>query len=233
VPGITDPGLDEYQRRQMMRTATFAGEPLYRQGFWNVLMRVISGETYQLGVDAGGYNSTLSNWNAADAIPWYLSDFGVDPQYKGFQQGFQEVPKSLAALFRDAGGDIRLETPVQGFDWIDGRCELRVTDQTISAESLILAMPRRSLDLLAPTSPPLPEVQDLIASVTPRPLFKLFTTYSNPWWRGGLHGARRHVRPGRVGTNGHGSPSAADLLLAEGRRHASDRWTAVKKKARA
>ena len=47
-------------------------------------MRVVSGEAYELGLDAGGYNSTLSNWNAADAIPWYLSDFGVDPN-KGFK----------------------------------------------------------------------------------------------------------------------------------------------------
>jgi hypothetical protein len=54
-----------------------------------VLARVISAEAYQLGADAGGYNSTLSNWNAADAIPWYLSDFGIDPDYKGFKQGFQ------------------------------------------------------------------------------------------------------------------------------------------------
>ena len=80
------------------RTAIFAGKPLYRQGFWNVLGRVISGEAYQLGLDAGGYDSTLSNWNAADAIPWYLSDFGIDPDYKGFKQGFQRVPKSLAGF---------------------------------------------------------------------------------------------------------------------------------------
>src|SRR5918911_552116 len=35
VPGITNPDLDEYQRRQMARNASFAGVPLYRQGFWN------------------------------------------------------------------------------------------------------------------------------------------------------------------------------------------------------
>jgi monoamine oxidase len=43
-------------------------------------------------------------------------------------------------------------------------------------------MPRRSLELLAPASPPLQELTPLIASVTPRPLFKLFT-YPSPWWR--------------------------------------------------
>jgi monoamine oxidase len=43
-------------------------------------------------------------------------------------------------------------------------------------------MPRRALDLLVPNSAPLQEIQSLIGSVTPRPLFKVFTTYANPWW---------------------------------------------------
>ena len=183
VPGITNPSLDEHQRRHLAQSTEFAGQPLYQQGFWNVLLRAISCEAYLLGVDAGGYNSTLTNWNAADAIPWYLSDFGVNPQYKGFKKGFQEVPKSLAELFRKAGGDIRLNTPITGFDWNSDAFVLQLQGETISTQSLILAMPRRSLDLLTPTSPPLQQIHELIASVTPRPLFKLFTTYSSPWWR--------------------------------------------------
>jgi monoamine oxidase len=185
VPGITDPGLSDRQRREMAQHASFAGRPLYQQGFWNVLLRVISGEAYQLGAAAGGYNSTLNNWNAADAIPWYLSDFGVKPVYQGFQQGFQQVPKSLAQLFRAAGGEIRLGQRLDGFDWIDGAFVLRIGEQALRAASLILAMPRRSLDLLAPTSPPLRDEHTaaLIASVTPQPLFKVFTTYTSPWWR--------------------------------------------------
>ena len=185
VPGVTDPNLNEEQRREMCRNASFAGRPLYKQGFWNVLLRVITGEAYQLGVDSGGYNSTLTNWNAADAIPWYLSDFGVNAVYKGFKKGFQEVPKSLAQLFEGAKGTIRLNTPVDGFDRVDGGWDLRVGGKTVHADTLILAMPRRSLDLLMPSSPPLQQerVKELIASVTPRPLFKLFTTYADPWWR--------------------------------------------------
>ena len=183
VPGITNPRLDECQRRQMAQIAEFAGRPLWQQGFWNVLIRVISGEAYELGVDAGGYNSTLTNWNAADAIPWYLSDFGIKPEYKGFKKGFQEVPKSLAELFQEDGGEIRLSTKIDGFDWNGSMFELNLPGETIAAKSLILAMPCRSLELLAPTSPPLQKIQELIASVTPRPLFKLFTTYTNPWWR--------------------------------------------------
>lgn len=180
VPGITNAKLGESQRRKMAQKATFGGVPLYEQGFWNVLLRVISGEAYQLGVDAGGYNSTLTNWNAADAIPWYLSDFGINPVYKGFKRGFQEVPKSLAKLFGPA--NIHLKAKVDGFEWVDGAFALKTGRRTVRARSLILAMPRRALDLLAPTSPLLREIGGLIASVTPRPLFKVFTTYANPWW---------------------------------------------------
>lgn len=184
VPGITDPCLGDPERRAMAQNASFMGLPLYKQGFWNVLLRVISGEAYQLGVDAGGYNSTMTNWNAADAIPWYLSDFGVRPQYKAFKNGFQQVPVTLAQLFTEAGGEIRLNTPLDGFEWAeDGSITLRVEGKRISTQTLILAMPRRSLDLLAPVSPPLREIELLIGSVTPRPLFKLYTTYTNPWWR--------------------------------------------------
>ncbi len=169
----------------MARKASFGGVPLYQQGFWNVLLRVMSGEAYQLGVDAGGYHSTLTNWNAADAIPWYLSDFDVHAQYEGFTQGFQQVPNSLAQLFTAAGGDLRLNAKLDGFDCQDGTFTLQVGTDTLRARALILAMPRRALEIIAPLSPLLrrPAIQSLIASVTPRPLFKLFTTYSNPWWR--------------------------------------------------
>ncbi|HTU21363.1 MAG TPA: NAD(P)/FAD-dependent oxidoreductase [Gemmataceae bacterium] len=183
VPGVTRPGLTEEQRRQLTRQTEFGGVPLYQQGFWNVLVRVVSGESYQLGFDAGGYSSTLINWNACDAIPWYLSDFGVDAKYQGFRKGFQEVPKVLAELFKKAGGNVRLEAPLGGFRPSEGGFELRIGGETVVARELILAMPRRALELLTPSSPPLQEIQDLVESVTPRPLFKLFTTYKSPWWR--------------------------------------------------
>ncbi|WP_298734750.1 FAD-dependent oxidoreductase [uncultured Chitinophaga sp.] len=184
VPGITDTGLTEDQRREMCKHAAFDDIPLYQWGFWNLLYRVISSEAYQFSMDAGGYDSTLVNWNAADAIPWYLSDFGISPQYKGFCNGFQQVPITLGAFFEKGGGEIRLNQQLRGFVWTDNQFELTFNNGTvINAGKLILAMPRRALDLLAPNSPLLQDIKALTGSVTPRPLFKLFTTYDNPWWR--------------------------------------------------
>src|SRR5579871_278177 len=185
LPGITNPKLTDAERRAMTQSAIFDGEPLYRQGFWQLLMRVMSGEAYQLGIAAGGYETTLSNWNAADAIPWFLSDFGVSPVYEGFRQGFQQVPLTLAKRVTAAGGEVLTGKTLLGFDQISGGVELHFRDgEAVRAQHLILAMPRRALDLLAPSSPLLREdhVSTLVRSVTPRPLFKVFTTYKEPWW---------------------------------------------------
>lgn len=185
VPGITAKDLTEKQRRQMAQDANFDGEPLYKQGFWELLMRVISGEAYQLAVAAGGYESTITNWNAADAIPWYLSDFGITPEYFGFKQGFQQVPLTIAEKVEKAGGKIHYDTPLRGFELTGDGVKLNFrSGKSVNAAALILAMPRRALELITPESPLLQSeaVTDLIKSVTPRPLFKLFATYEYPWW---------------------------------------------------
>jgi monoamine oxidase len=185
VPGITNDKLTDEERHQMAQKASFAGKPLYQQGFWNVLSRVISGEAYLFGRDAGGYSSTLMNWNAADAIPWYLVDFGITPEYKGFKKGFQQIPDVLKAFFEKEGGKVQLKARLDGFTYENGQFNLSINNESVAAGALILAMPCRSLELLSPGSPTLqlPHVRALINSVTPRPLFKLFTTYSSPWWR--------------------------------------------------
>lgn len=186
VPGITGPGLTEAERQEMAQEATFAGAPLWRQGFWNVLMRVMTGEAFQLSIDAGGYESTLSNWNAADAIPWFLADFGVDPKYEGFKSGFQQVPLTLGDLVRKAQGQILTGHTLQAFFWEDDAEELSLVFRTVKgaktvrAKALVLAMPRRALELI--DAELLDQIAPLVRSVTPRPLFKLFTTYASPWW---------------------------------------------------
>ncbi len=187
-PGVTDPSLTEAQRSELTHQTSFDGKPLMEQGFWQVLVRVMSGEAYQLALDAGGYQSTLTNWNAADAIPWYLSDFGVSSAYQGFREGFQQVPLRVRDQFVAAGGKVEMGAQLQGFVVVDGGVELRFStgdgERTVRAKEVVLAMPRRSLELITPGSPLLQDVEvaRLVKSVTPRPLFKLFTTYSDPWW---------------------------------------------------
>lgn len=190
VPGITAPGLRAHERRRMARNARFDSLPLHKHGLWNVLARVLSWEAFRLCVDTLGYESIFTNWNAADAIPWFLTDFGANPKFVGFARGFQQVPTTLAELVESQGGTIELNQPLRGFEWSGDGFELDFGSSSVEAKALILAMPRRSLELLAPACPLLRGILGLIESVTPQPLFKVFATYNEPWWRpAGVGGA--------------------------------------------
>lgn len=191
LPGAT--GMKYEQLVEAVRTARFDGRPLYEQGFWNVLRRVLTNEGYDFAMDAGGYDSLTSNWNAADALPFLLADFAPTVEYFRLVDGYETVPREIATRFEAEGGSVVTDTALRSFD----RCtlpdgsegfELRFRDRAepVTARSLILAMPRRSIELLESSGPLLDpsnwEVYDLIESVQPIPLFKLFVCYDHPWW---------------------------------------------------
>ncbi len=182
VPGITAVGPEE--RRQMAREAEFDGKPLYQQGFWQVLYRVMSAEAYQLVVEAGGYQSTLTNWNAAEAIPWYLEDFGTGATYRGFKEGFEQLPIEVGKRFVAKGGNIEFGHGLRSFRRAGaGAYRLRFArGRTVEAKQVILAMPRRALELIGSPLLKRARVRRLLGSVTPRPLFKLFCCYDYPWY---------------------------------------------------
>jgi monoamine oxidase len=187
VPGITNPSLTDADRQRMAQKASFNGQPLYKQGLWQVLARVLSGEAYQFAVDGIGYHSILTNWNAADAIPWFLGDFGSNASYQAFKKGFQYVPLAIQSLIPDSSQVVKCKARVSGFHWHEDKNYVEIQfygEQSVKTKSLILAMPRRALELITHDSPLLQKasIRQLITSVTPRPLFKLYTVYEDPWW---------------------------------------------------
>ena len=181
------------QLLEEMRTIQFDGKPLHEQGFWNVMARVLSPDAYWFVRDTSGYDCLVSNWSAADAIPFILADFGQGVTYSRFPNGYVELPQRLAREFEDDGGVIKLGTWLRSFDTAtlpDGSSgvELRFSDgSTVCARNLVLAMPRRSLELIEPTGaildPQHTDVRALIESVMPIPLFKIFLCYDHPWWK--------------------------------------------------
>ena len=176
-----------------METATFGGTPLHELGFWNVLARILSPDAYAFVRDSGGYDCLVSNWSVADAIPFILADFGAGVSYSRFPDGYAQLPERIAADFVAAGGRIDTEAWLRSFDTTtlpDGTLgvQLRFADgDAVLARRLVLAMPRRSIELLEPSGavldPKLGEVRALIESVEPIPLFKIFLCYDQPWWK--------------------------------------------------
>ena len=173
--------------------AMFAGRPLRDHGFWNLLARILTPDAYAFVRDSCGYDLIVSNTNAADAILFILSDFGPGVVYSRCVNGYDQLPQKLAAEFQQAGGQVQLNTWLTSFDsatLADGSngVQLKFRDgSTTFARHLILAMPRRSLELLDHTGSVLDashkDVWTLIESVYPIPMLKIFLAYPYPWWK--------------------------------------------------
>ncbi|MBV9928747.1 MAG: FAD-dependent oxidoreductase [Acidobacteria bacterium] len=180
---------EEWER--IKREKMIFGTHMYDLGFWNLLYQILSSEAYNLIQDAGGYSSILSNWNAGEAIPWFLADFPKDVTYRTLTFGYDQLPLALAERFEGAeGADTKIHTghrltsfelPGRNDKWITLNFERR---KRVKARRLILAMPRRSLELVLGKD--LSEDEELrrdVESVRPQPAAKLFLGYREPWWQ--------------------------------------------------
>jgi monoamine oxidase len=144
--------------------------------------------------DGGGYQSLVDNWNCAEAFEYLLVDFPSSAQYRRLTNGYQKLPETLAEQFRSAGGKIRMEHRLVRFSprHADGALvvDLDIWDDQnkvmryYRCKALILAMPQRSLEILAQQTPVLnePSIQDLLKSVMRMPAYKALVAYPEPWW---------------------------------------------------
>lgn len=137
---------------------SWRGTPLWNVGFWNLLSDIHTAETYQYLVDALGYFSLAGNWNAAEAMEFIALDFTVT-LYMSLDRGYSALPDTLAQEAQSLGAQIHLNTRLVRFDGqADGSSRLLLAPAgdaaqcTVDAEHLVLAMPRRSLELLAPSA---------------------------------------------------------------------------------
>jgi hypothetical protein len=191
-----DVDLTEVDWIEVARTGCFEGSKLQDLALRYLMQRQVSHEAFAFAEDSSGYDSILFTWNGADGFPWNLADFGTNVTFHRLAEGYDQIPIRIAEAFQGAGGEIRRETRLEAFDQVnleDGSrvIELRLADRakgtiTVHTRHLILAVPRRSLELLDQTGVVLAaenaNVHELIRSVTPIPLFKLAICYSYPWW---------------------------------------------------
>lgn len=198
---------------------TFEGNSLTDLPMRYLMQRMIGHEAYNFAVDSSGYDSILYTWNGADGFPWNLADFGASITYSRLDEGYQEVPLHCARAFQHAGGAIHMEHSLLRFDDItleDGTKGVQFvvdnngTEITGTARNIVLAMPRRALEMLSATGsvldPDNTAVRDLMGSVTPIPLFKLALCYSYPWWE--------DLPPVEV-TGSDGKPTMAKITKGE------------------
>jgi hypothetical protein len=191
-----DVPLDKVDWNDFAVNGRYHGKALWQLSLQYVLSRSISEEAFKFAEDTSGYDSILHTWNAAAGLPWNVSDFGVPPKFFHLHDGFEALPSTIAQKYAAAGGSTHLHHRLINFDRTalpDGSAGVKLQvslpdggERTVLTRRLILAMPRRALELLEPTGdvldPSNKHVRGLMESVQPIPLFKLALCYSYAWW---------------------------------------------------
>lgn len=192
--------------REYLKTAEYGGQPVWKVGFWNLLMSQLSIEAYNLIRDAGGYNTGTSNWNAYDAIVSF-SKYNSDVKFYKVKEGFDSLPKKMAELFVKNAGQLSLNTQVTKLKEVqkDGEKLIQIFYKTPQGEGshyarhVVLAIPKRAIQLLNCDSFIFShqEFVDDLKRVDPAYASKVFLWYDEEWWTklGLLYGPSRTDLP--------------------------------------
>lgn len=199
------PGFDQLSLAEQMQVKVF-GKEIWRYGFWDLLYRVLSNEGYQFMKDAGGYEANVANASAVTQLP--ATEYSDDTKFLTLKTGFQTLPLTLAQRFAEVpGGLVPAEQRVQmnrrlvslqysddteypyrlhfqPTRTVDGTTtDLEAPEEIVHARQVILAMPRRSLELIESPLFQDPWLKENLGSVLVQSAFKLFLAYEQPWWR--------------------------------------------------
>jgi lysine 2-monooxygenase len=208
------PGFANLSLCQQMQVKVF-GKPMYEYGFWDLLFRVLSNEGYAFMRDAGGYEANVANACAVTQLP--ATEYSDTTQFLTLADGYDMLPITLAQQFNDKfdgttpkGKRVFMNHRLDSFEVGKGDYpytlhfvhtesdERRRTcdgedgkTHVVRAKQLILAMPRRSLELIDSPFFDDPWLKENIPSVLIQSAFKLLLAYEAPWWRSlGLQAGR-------------------------------------------
>ena len=221
--------MKQAEIREYLKTAEYNGIPVWKFGFWNLLMNELSIEAYNFIRDSGGYNTGTSNWNAYDAIVSF-SKYNADVKFYKLKEGFDALPKKMANLFEKNGGKLSLNTQMTSLKEVKINNEkmIQVFFKTPEGEGshyarhVILAMPKRSLQLINCESFIFSSSQftEDVKRVDTAFASKVFLWYEQEWWtKMGYHfGPSRTDLPLRqcyyFGTEPEADGKSKGLLMA-------------------
>jgi len=192
LPGVAELHGDELFT--YLQSAQVDGTPLYQHGLWNLLARTMSSEARSLAQATIGFDELGYNWNAVDLLMQYLLHT-PDVTFHALDGGYDALPWMLQRKFESTGGEV-----IHGA-WLEGLSPVTLPDGSVGVElhfagecpavkarAVILAMPRRPLEVLLPRFAGLAPrststFSRLLGSVTPDSGFKCFIHYPTAWWK--------------------------------------------------
>ena len=147
------------------------GKSLWKHGFWDLMYRVLSNEGYQFMKDAGGYDANVANANAVTQLP--ATEYSDSTKFLTLRDGCDQLPITLAREFNETfegatpkghrvhmnrrlaeitigSGDYPYTLIFEPTVTNEGKTTLRLDADIlrVRAKKVILALPRRSLELI-------------------------------------------------------------------------------------
>ena len=210
-------------------TATFpAGTPIQDMGYWNFLYDQLGDEGFDYVTDGNGFSSNTINWNSADAMQ-NNTEFGSGSSYSRIQGGYSYIFTTLQEQIAQLGqaqlgyDPLVLDCRVVSFDYDPQAQQFTVTTVNsagapgaVDGDCLFLAMPRRSLELLAQGCDADnvlndPAVKLYLESALDQPAYKVAMLFDQPWW---LDSSIVSYSPD-LSPEGSGGPTMTDLPLRQ------------------
>jgi len=169
-------------------------------GFWNLIKDQVSQEGYEFLANAGGYYSNTINWNSAEAFPYMVGDFSANTTYKTIEEGYDSIAYAIANAYMEYEGariwsENKLITFTKDHHLISThKYELTFlniqsnTTWKVYANSIVLGMPRKSLELLDQNNfffdaNRHQKLNENIRSIIMEPAFKILMGFERPWWK--------------------------------------------------
>ena len=183
-------------------TCTWNNVPMSDWTLWTLFNDMgYSKECINLLYGVAGFNGTfLSEMNAGEAYQ-LLEDFPADPDFKTLRDGFSMLPNALVKKIEaHSQSQICLNTTVQSIDqkteggyvvtYSREHSDGSMTNETITAERIILGLPRLALEKLFNRSDavhklPADQAEYLwnsLQTTTNQPLLKINLYYDKAWW---------------------------------------------------
>jgi glycine/D-amino acid oxidase-like deaminating enzyme/monoamine oxidase len=177
----------------------YKGLKVNNMGFWNLIKDQVSEEGFNFLANAGGYYSNTVNWNAAEAFPYMVGDFSnADTSYRTIDGGYDLIAYALAQDYLSKkGANIWMGNRLVTFSKNSGgdyKYTLEFFNEdsksswTLQANKIVLAMPRRSLELLDQNNfffdrDTQSVLQKNMASAIIEPSIKILMGFEYPWWQ--------------------------------------------------
>jgi monoamine oxidase len=174
--------LSEENLESIRREGVVFGCPLWEQGLWNVLGKVISPHALRFILTDGSFFHFIhENPGAAAWMITWVKMLQMSPHLKTMRHGMNALTDAMLARIQQRGADLHRAHVLAALETYDReRVRLHFSEkQSCIARHAVLALPEHSLSRIAgiPMS-----IRALLGSVLNIPLLKCFFVVRDPWW---------------------------------------------------